>query len=90
MDIKSFRAIKLNLMSLPSRIVHLTPGIYADGYIVFAFPFVCSLVRNSGMLVEFMLKFLLKFLWWCISHEPMIRNLSYFNYRYFIGFALFL
>ena len=23
-----------------------TPGIYADGYIVFAFPFVCSLVRS--------------------------------------------
>ena len=22
-----------------------TPGIYADGYIVFAFPFVCSLVQ---------------------------------------------
>ena len=23
-----------------------TPGIYADGYIVFAFPFVCSFVRS--------------------------------------------
>ena len=23
-----------------------TPGIYAEGYIVFAFPFVCSLVRS--------------------------------------------
>ena len=23
-----------------------TPGIYADGYIVFAFPFVCSLVGS--------------------------------------------
>ena len=23
-----------------------TPGIYADGYIVFAFPFICSLVRS--------------------------------------------
>ena len=23
-----------------------TPSIYADGYIVFAFPFVCSLVRS--------------------------------------------
>ena len=26
--------------------VNYTPGIYADGYIVFAFPFVCSLVRS--------------------------------------------
>ena len=23
-----------------------TPGIYADGYIVFVFPFVCSFVRS--------------------------------------------
>ena len=51
-----------------------TPGIYADGYIVFAFPFVRSyvrsfvrslvrfFVRNSGTFVEFMSKFWLKFL----------------------------
>ena len=25
-------------------------------------------VRNSGTFVEFMSKFWLKFLWWCISH----------------------
>ena len=67
-----------------------TPGIYADRYIVFAFPFVCSFVRYSGTFVEFMSKFLLKFLWWCISHEPIIRNHSYFNHRYPIRFALFL
>ena len=30
--------------------------------------------------MEFMSKFLLKFLWWCISHELMIRNHSYFNH----------
>ena len=53
---------------------YYTPGIYADGYIVFAFPFVCSsvrmfvrslvrfFVRNSGTFVEFMSKFWLKFL----------------------------
>ena len=69
---------------------HYTPGIYADGYIVFAFPFVHWYVRYSGTFVEFMSKFLLKFLWWCISHELMIRNHSYFNHRYPIGFALFL
>ena len=40
--------------------------------------------------MEFMSKFLLKFLWWCISHEPMIRNHLYFNHRYPIEFALFL
>ena len=55
-----------------------TPGIYADGYIVFAFPFVCSFVcssffRHSGTFVEFMSKFL----WWCISHKLMIRNHLY-------------
>ena len=49
-----------------------------------------SFVRYSGTFVEFMSKFLLKFLWWCISHELMIRNHSYFNHRYPIGFALFL
>ena len=27
-------------------IYHYTPGIYADGYIVFAFPFVRSYVRS--------------------------------------------
>ena len=49
---------------------YYTPGIYADGYIVFAFPFVCSFVRslvrffvrNSGTFVEFTSKFWLKFL----------------------------
>ena len=74
--------------------INYTPGIYAHGYIVFAFPFVCSFIRSfvrySGTFVEFMSKFLLKFLWWCISHELMIRNHSYFNHRYPIGFALFL
>ena len=75
-----------------------TPGIYADGYIVFAFPFVRSFVRslvrffvrNSGTFVEFMSKFWLKFLKRCISHEPMVRNYSYLDHRYPIGFALFL
>ena len=46
-----------------------TPGIYADGYIVFAFPFVrssvCSLVRlfvrSFVSSVEFASKFWLKF-----------------------------
>ena len=45
-----------------------TPGIYADGYIVFAFPFVCSsvrmfvssFVRTSVTFVEFASKFCIK------------------------------
>ena len=49
---------------------YYTPGIYADGYIAFAFPFVRSyvsllvrfFVRNSGTFVEFTSKFWLKFL----------------------------
>ena len=40
--------------------------------------------------MEFMSKFMLKFLLCCISHEPLIRNHLYFNHRYPIGFALFL
>ena len=43
---------------------HYTPGIYADGYIVFAFPFVRSsvrmFVRNSVTFVEFASKFCVK------------------------------
>ena len=39
---------------------YYTPGIYADGYIVFAFPFVCSFVRNSVTFVEFASKFCVK------------------------------
>ena len=32
--------------SLPASYADYTPGIYAEGYIVFVFPFVCSLVRS--------------------------------------------
>ena len=77
---------------------HLCRRVYSFRFSVR--PFVCSLVRSlvrsfvrslvrySGTFVEFMSKFLLKFLCWCISHELMIRNHSYFNHRYPIGFAL--
>ena len=44
--------------------------------------------QNLGHLY-FGSNFWFKFLWWCISHEPMIRNHSYFNHRYPIGFAFF-
>ena len=39
---------------------HYTPGIYAEGYIVFVFPFVCSFVRTSFCHVEFASKFCVK------------------------------
>ena len=43
---------------------HYTPGIYAEGYIVFVFPFVCSFVRSfvrtSFRRVEFASKFCVK------------------------------
>ena len=45
--------------------------------------------QNLGHLY-FGSKFWFKFHWLCISHEPMIRNHSYFNHRYPIGFASFL
>ena len=36
----------LGLCSIIFKHVYYTPGIYADGYIVFAFPFVRSFVRS--------------------------------------------
>ena len=62
---------------------HLSIHMFVSSFV--CYKFVC----NSGMFMEFMSKFLLKFHWWCISHEPMIRNHSYFNHRYPIGFAMF-
>ena len=73
---KGFNGVNITQMCIPDG--YYTPGIYADGYIVFAFPFVRSYVRsfvhsfvrslvrffvhNSGTFVEFMSKFWLKFL----------------------------
>ena len=39
---------------------HYTPCIYAEGYIVFVVPFVCSFVRTSVTFVEFASKFYVK------------------------------
>ena len=68
-----------------------TPGIYADGYIVFAFPFVrssvrmfvSSFVRTSVTFVEFASKFLK----WCISQQLHIRKHSYSDHSYPGGLA---
>ena len=67
---KKFTECRYDLIRINIYSNYYTPGIYADGYIVFAFPFVRSyvrslvrfFVRNSGTFVEFMSKFWLKFL----------------------------
>ena len=61
-----------------------TPGIYAEGYIVFAFPFVCSFVRLwlPSSTWNLQQSFACKFLKWGISHEPLIRKHSYLDHRY--------
>ena len=70
------------IVSLPD---HYTPGIYAEGYIVFAFPFVLLSIRmfvgDYVMFMEFTTKFC-KFLKRDISHEPLIRKHSYLDHRY--------
>ena len=45
--------------------------------------------KNLGHLSFFGSKFWLKFLCWCISHEPIFRNHSYLDYAYHIRFAFF-
>ena len=73
---------------------HYTPGIYADGYIVFAFPFVRSSVRM--FVSSFVLpsrswnlrqSFASKFLKWCISQQLHIRKHSYSDHSYPGGLA---
>ena len=77
---------------------HYTPGIYAEGYIVFVFPFVCSYVRSFVRLfvrlfvlpsVAWNLRqsFALKFLKWCISQQLLIRKHSYLDHSYPGGLA---
>ena len=65
---------------------HYTPGIYADGYIVFAFPFVCSFVIPSRSW-NLRPSFALKFLKWCISQQLLIRKHSYLDHSYPGGLA---
>ena len=62
-----------------------TPGIYADGYIVFAFPFVRSYVRSFVRSWNLRQSFALKFLKWCISQQLLIRKHSYLDHSYHGG-----
>ena len=64
-----------------------TPGIYADGYIVFAFPFVRSSVRMFVRSWNLRQSFALKFLEWCISQQLLIRKHSYLDHSYPGGLA---
>ena len=75
-----------------------TPGIYAEGYIVFVFPFVRSYVRMfvRSFVRSFVLpsvtwnlrqSFALKFLKWCISQQLHIRKHSYLDHSYPGGLA---
>ena len=75
--------------SFHTKFNYYTPGIYADGYIVFAFPFVRSSVRM--FVSSFVLpsrswnlrqSFALKFLKWSISQQLHIRKHSYLDHSY--------
>ena len=67
-------------------VIVYTPGIYAEGYIVFVFPFirsyVRSFVRTSVPFMELLQSFTCKQLEWSISHQPLIRKHSYLDHRY--------
>ena len=66
-----------------------TPGIYADGYIVFAFPFVRSSIRMfvSSFVCSYFrhvrgicVKVLRQSFSWCISQQLLIRKHSYLDH----------
>ena len=62
-----------------------TPGIYAEVYIVFVFPFICSYIRSfvrTSVPFELLQSFTCKQLERSISHQPLIRKHSYLDHRY--------
>ena len=75
--------------SLPFGLLVYTPGIYADGYIVFVFlyicPFVYSSVRSSNTLTKITSKFWVKVSQIRISQQPLIRKRSYLGHGYLRG-----
>ena len=71
-----------------------TPGIYAEGYIVFVFPFVRSYVRSfvrsfvlPSVAWNLRQSFALKLLKWYISQQLLIRKHSYLDHSYPGGLA---
>ena len=87
---------------LTTRLIYIsgyTPGIYAEGYIVFVFPFVrssvcmfvCSFLRSyfRRICVKVLRQsFTSKFLKWCISQQLLTRKHSYLDHSYLGGLAL--
>ena len=65
------------------------PVFMPSGYIVFAFPLVCSFVRLCVRQVRWIYdqRFSCKYLKWGISNEPYIRNHSFLDHRYPGGLA---
>ena len=66
---------------------YYTPGIYAEGFIVFAFPFVCLTIRTSVMFVEFTTKFFTELQdsfssEVYLTNHSLIRKHSYLDHRY--------
>ena len=60
-------SVRMKIFALRLEYVHCyfyTPGIYAEEYLVFVFPFVCSFSRDSVLFVELLQSFTLKFLKW--------------------------
>ena len=70
-----------------------TPGIYAEGYIVFVFPFVrssvcmfvCSFVHSFVHTSVTFVEFASKFLKLCISQQLLTRKHSYLDHSYLGG-----
>ena len=58
----------LALIYYNTPIIYYTPSIYAKGYIVFIFLFICLFVRYFVLFVELLQSFTLKQLKWSISH----------------------
>ena len=91
--IQGFAQIPFDTILFQFHVDIYTPGIYAEGYIVFAFPFVLSSVRMfvSSFVRSFVCSwnlcqsFALKFLKWCISQQLLIRKHSYLDHSYYPG-----
>ena len=79
-NLKEIRVVKI--------LFFYTSGIYAKGYIVFVFSFVCSLfVGFSVALTKIPSNFCVKVSQMGISQQPLIRKHSYLGHWYLRGSA---
>ena len=73
--------------------IFYTPNIYAEGYIVFVFPFVRSYVcmvvcsRFRDINENYVKSFSLKYSQMGVSEQPLIRKHSYLSHGYLRGSA---